>query len=81
MMPKVYATVPTEYRFKTFEIMQEVKPQLEYQKPSGSGNYFALYLMVFERIDIHKGTFSIAEQILHSRWKLKKESRGSHRGV
>jgi phytoene/squalene synthetase len=60
MIGELYATAD-EYRQKTFEIMQEVKPQLEYRSQLSLEIIFALYLMVFERIDIHKGTFSTAE--------------------
>ena len=60
MISELYATAD-EYRQKTFEIMQEVKPQLEYRSQLSPEIIFALYLMVFERIDIHKGTFSTAE--------------------
>ena len=60
MIGELYATAD-EYRQKTFEIMQEVKPQLEYRSQLSLEIIFALYLMVFERIDILNGTFSTAE--------------------
>lgn len=60
MIGELYATAD-EYRQKTFEIMQEVKPQLEYCSQLSLEIIFALYLMVFERIDILNGTFSTAE--------------------
>lgn len=60
MIGELYAAAD-EYRQKTFEIMQEVKPQLEYSSQLSLEIIFALYLMVFERIDILNGTFSTAE--------------------
>jgi phytoene synthase len=60
MIRELYV-VAYEYRQKTYEIMQEIKPQLEPRSQMSLEIIFALYLMVFERIDIENGTFSTAE--------------------
>ena len=53
--------VADEYRRKTYEIMQRIKPQLEPRSQLSLEIIFALYLMVFERIDVDHGTFSTRE--------------------
>lgn len=53
--------VADEYRIKTYKIMQEIMPQLEPRSRLSLEIIFALYLMVFERIDIENGTFSTQE--------------------
>jgi len=41
--------------------MQEIKPHLEPRSQLSLEIIFALYLMVFERIDIENGTFTTKE--------------------
>ena len=53
--------VADEYRRKTYDIMQRIKPQLEPRSQLSLEIIFALYLMVFERIDTDHGTFSTRE--------------------
>jgi 15-cis-phytoene synthase len=60
MIRELYA-VADEYRQKTYEMKQEIKPQLEPHSQLSLEIIFALYLMVFDRIDIDKGTFTTAE--------------------
>lgn len=60
MIRELY-TVADEYRQKTYEIMQEIKPLLEPRGQLSLEIIFALYLMVFERIDIDNGTFTTKE--------------------
>ncbi|HEY6914268.1 MAG TPA: squalene/phytoene synthase family protein [Paludibacter sp.] len=60
MIRELY-TVADEYRHKTYEIMQEIKPLLEPRSQLSLEIIFDLYLMVFERIDIDNGTFSTKE--------------------
>jgi len=60
MIRELYA-VADEYRQKTLEVMQEIKPQLEPRSQMSLEIIFALYLMVFERIDIENGTFTTKE--------------------
>jgi len=49
------------YRVKTYEMIQEIRPFIEPRGQLSLEIIFALYLMVFERIDIEKGTFSTRE--------------------
>jgi len=49
------------YRLKTYEIIQEIRPQVEPRGQLSLEIIFALYLMVFERIDIKHGTFTTKE--------------------
>ena len=60
MIRELY-TVADEYRKKTYEIMQKIKPQLEPRSQLSLEIIFSLYLMVFERIDIENGIFSTRE--------------------
>ena len=53
--------VANEYRRKTYEVMQEIKPLLEPRSQLSLEIIFALYLMVFERIDIENGKFTTEE--------------------
>ncbi len=53
--------VADEYRLKTYAVMQKIKPQLEPRGQLSLEIIFALYMMVFERIDIENGTFTTAE--------------------
>ena len=53
--------VADEYRIKTYEIMQEIMPELEPRSQLSLEIIFDLYLMVFERIDIENGNFTTEE--------------------
>ena len=78
MIRELY-TVADEYRKKTYEIMQKIKPQLEPRSQLSLEIIFSLYLMVFERIDIENGTFSTrelnptSEEIKERVWKVIEE--------
>ena len=60
MIRELY-TVADEYRIKTYDILQEIIPQLESRSRLSLEIIFDLYLMVFERIDINNGTFTHEE--------------------
>ena len=81
MIRELYV-VADEYRQKTYEIMQEIKPQLEPRSQLSLEIIFALYLMVFERIDIENGRFTTEElnptpeEIKEQVWKVIEESKG-----
>jgi len=49
------------YRVKTLEIIREIKPLVEPRSELSLEIIFALYTMVFDRIDIKHGTFTTAE--------------------
>jgi len=46
------------YRVNTYEIIQKIRPFVEPRGQLSLEIIFALYLMVFERIDIENGTFT-----------------------
>lgn len=50
-----------EYRIKTYDIIKEIRPLLEPRYQLSLEIIFDLYLMVFERIDLEKGTFTTEE--------------------
>jgi phytoene/squalene synthetase len=81
MIRELYV-VADEYRQKTYEIMQEIKPQLEPRSQLSLEIIFALYLMVFERIDIENGKFTTEElnptpeEIKKQVWKVIEEFNG-----
>jgi phytoene/squalene synthetase len=58
---KYYYNLADEYRFKTYEIIKEIKPLLEPRYQLSLEVIFNLYLMIFERIDIQKSTFTTEE--------------------
>ena len=60
MIRELYS-VADEYRQKTYEIKEKIKPMLEPRSKLSLEIIFALYLMVFERIDIDNGTFTTEE--------------------
>jgi len=60
MIRELYV-VADDYRLRTYEIMQEIKPLLEPRSQLSLEIIFSLYLMVFERIDIDNGTFTTEE--------------------
>ena len=49
------------YRMKTYEMIQEIRPFVEPRGQLSLEIIFALYLMVFERIDIENGSFTTKE--------------------
>jgi len=77
--------VADEYRMKTFEIKEKIKPLLEPRSQLSLEIIFALYLMVFERIDIENGTFSTeelnptSEEIKERVWKTIVEFKSEQR--
>ena len=60
MIREIYK-VAGEYRQKTFEIKEKIKPQLEERGQLSLEIVFALYEMVYERIDVDNGTFTTEE--------------------
>jgi len=60
MIRELY-NVADEYRLKTLEIKDRIKPQLEPQSQLSLEIIFSLYTMVFERIDIENGMFTTSE--------------------
>ena len=49
------------YRIETYQMIQEIRPYLEPRCQLSLEIIFTLYLMVFERIDIDRGTFTTKE--------------------
>lgn len=62
------------YRMKTYEMIQEIRPFVEPRGQLSLEIIFALYLMVFERIDIENGSFTAEE--LNPSWQEIKERVG-----
>lgn len=60
-MISAYYDLAAEYRDKTLDIIRQIKPLLEPRYRLSLDIIFNLYLMVFERIDVRKGTFSTEE--------------------
>jgi phytoene/squalene synthetase len=58
---KVYFDLADEYRQKTSDMIKKISPLLEPRYQISLEVIFNLYLMVFERIDIEKGTFTTKE--------------------
>jgi phytoene/squalene synthetase len=56
-----YYRLADEYRIKTYSIIKEIGPFLEPRYQLSLEIIFNLYLMVFERIDVSKGTFTTKE--------------------
>ncbi len=56
-----YYSLADEYRKKTWQVIHKVSPLLEPRYQLSLEIIFNLYLMVFERIDLKKGTFSTKE--------------------
>ncbi len=50
-----------EYRLKTIQMKEEIKPFLDHQSQLSLEIIYELYLMVFERIDVKNGEFTSAE--------------------
>ena len=59
------------YRQETYKMIQEIKPLVEPRGQLSLEIIFALYLMVFERIDIENGSFTSKE--LNPTWQEIKE--------
>jgi phytoene/squalene synthetase len=60
-MMREYYTITDGYRMSTIKVMDEVCPLLEPRYRLSLEIIFNLYMMVFERIDPDKGTFSTEE--------------------
>ena len=60
MVRELYEVADT-YREETYRMIEEIRPFLEPRCQLSLEIIFALYLMVFERIDIEHGTFSTNE--------------------
>lgn len=60
-MISVYITLADQYRVKTYDQIKKISPLLEPRYQLSLEIIFALYLMVFERIDIHNGNFMTEE--------------------
>jgi len=58
---KVYYDLADEYRLKTSDMIRKISPLLEPRYQLSLEVIYNLYLMVFERIDIEKGTFTTKE--------------------
>jgi phytoene/squalene synthetase len=56
-----YFTLADQYRVKTYNCISSIWPYLEPRYQLSLEIIFELYLMVFERIDIGKGSFTAAE--------------------
>jgi len=56
-----YYLLADEYRFKTYRMIQEVKPMVEPRYQLSLEIIFNLYLMVFERINPDSGFFTAVE--------------------
>jgi phytoene/squalene synthetase len=57
----IYHSLADEYRMKTHKMILRIKPLLEPRYQLSLEIIFSLYLMVFERIDLEKGTFKTDE--------------------
>lgn len=53
--------IADEYRGQTYDIIRKIRPLLEPRYQLSLEIIFNLYLMVFERIDVSKGTFTTSE--------------------
>jgi phytoene/squalene synthetase len=56
-----YYNLADGYRLQTIEVLNEIKPLLEPRYRLSLEMIFSLYLMVFERIDPERGTFTTEE--------------------
>jgi len=70
MIRELYS-VADGFRMETYRKIEEIRPMLEPRSQLSLEIIFALYLMVFERIDIENGTFSTQE--LNPTWQEIKE--------
>lgn len=60
-MIREYYHLADEYRLKTYQMIQKVKPMVEPRYQLSLEIIFELYLMVFERINPDSGTFTATE--------------------
>lgn len=60
-MMSEYLNLANEYRIKTYDIIKKIKPFLEPRYQLSLEIIFDLYLMVFERINVEKGSFTTFE--------------------
>ncbi len=60
IVKELYA-VADEHRIKTLEVIKQIKPLLEPKYQLSLDVIFSLYMMVFERIDLKRGTFTTEE--------------------
>jgi phytoene/squalene synthetase len=58
---KIYYELADEYRLKTSDTIEKISPLLEPKYRLSLEVIFSLYLMVFERIDLKKGSFTTEE--------------------
>jgi len=58
---KEYYLLADEYRQKTYDIIEEIRPLLKPRYQLSLEIIFDLYLMVFERIDLENGKFTSEE--------------------
>ena len=58
---RVYLTLADKFRLKTYDQIKKISPLLEPRYQLSLEIIFDLYLMVFERIDIHHGKFTTEE--------------------
>lgn len=58
---KEYYLLAEEYKIKTYDIIRHIRPLMEPRYQLSLEIIFNLYLMVFERIDIEKGSFTSYE--------------------
>jgi phytoene/squalene synthetase len=56
-----YYSIADEYRVMTYDIIRKIGPLLEPRYQLSLEIIFELYLMVFERIDLHNGSFTTEE--------------------
>jgi phytoene/squalene synthetase len=56
-----YLTLADQYRLKTYDQIKKISPLLEPRYQLSLEIIFDLYLMVFERIEIHHGKFTTTE--------------------
>jgi len=56
-----YYLLADEYRRKTIDVLKWIRPLLEPRYQLSLEIIFALYLMVFDRIDVRKGSFKTSE--------------------
>jgi phytoene/squalene synthetase len=61
LMIRELCQVADNYRKETYRMIEEIRPFLEPRCQLSLEIIFALYLMVFERIDLENGTFSTEE--------------------
>lgn len=60
-MVRIYYSLADDYRKKTLDIIREIGPGMGPKYRLSLEIIFSLYMMVFERIDVEKGSFSTIE--------------------